>query len=105
MLAPIRGDRSAMFRLFKMIVRRFFGNLHIVDVRFANTGRGNFYELGFLVHIINCFTAKITHTRAYSTDELMDYRDNTTFEGNASFDPFRHQFLGVSLGLLKIPVA
>ena len=50
--------------LFHAIVRCFLGDLHVVDVRFANAGRGNLDKLGFGVHVVNCFTTEITHTRA-----------------------------------------
>ena len=34
----------------------------------------------------------------------MDYGDNAALEGNTAFHAFRHQFLGILLGLLEIAV-
>ena len=45
--------------LFHPIIRRFFGNLHIVHMRFANTRTGNFHEFGFLMHFVNVFATQI----------------------------------------------
>ena len=63
--AEIEDEDSLMhvrgWPLFHVIIRRFFGDLHVMHVGFPNTSGGDLNKLGFAVHFINCATAEITH--------------------------------------------
>ena len=45
---------------FDVVVRRFLGDLHVVDMGFADAGRGDLDETGFGVHAVDGGAAEIT---------------------------------------------
>src|SRR5574343_1776800 len=88
----------------EMVVWRFLGDLHVMDVRLADAGRGDFDETGVLVHVGGGRTAEGTHRRAQATHQLMDHGQHRTLVGNAAFNAFRHELVDVGGGFLEVAI-
>src|SRR5450830_752845 len=91
--------------LFGAIVRRFLGDLNVMHVRFAHAGRGDFDEFGFFAEFINRGAAAIAHRGTHATDQLIQDRNHTTLVGDAAFDTFWHQLVGIVFAILEIAVS
>ena len=47
--------------LIGAVVRRFFGDMHVVHMAFAHTRRSDFYKLGLIMHFGNGGATAVTH--------------------------------------------
>src|SRR5476649_2459052 len=86
------------------VVRRFLGDLHIVDMRFAHAGRGDFHELGLVAQLVYRRAAAVTHGLAYAADHLEDDSQHAALVGDAAFDAFGHELVGLHARFLEITV-
>src|SRR5678816_3925421 len=96
--------------LFHPIIRRFLGDLHVVDVAFTGTRRRDAKQLRLPLQLGNRCTSAVAHSRTEPADELVNHRRHASFVRDATFDPFRHQLVRRAAALeielvLKIPVA
>ena len=57
-------------KLVGPVIRRFLGDLHVVDMAFSNAGCGDFNKFGFVVHVLDRGTATVTHRCAYTARHL-----------------------------------
>src|SRR5690606_13141351 len=83
---------------------RFFRDLHVVDVRFTNTGGRDLYEFGLVAHLFDGSATAVTHGRPYTADQLVDDRDDAALVGHAAFNAFRNQLVDVVAGILEIAI-
>ena len=74
------------------------------DVRFADTGRGDYDETGVVVHVVDARAAKVTHRRAQTAHQLVNHGKHGALVGNATFDTFRHEFIDVGSRFLEIAI-
>ena len=79
------------------IVRCFFGNLDIMRMALAESCTRDPDELGVIPQFLQVLCTAIAHTRAQSTDQLMDGICQRPFVSNTALDAFRYQFLIVIL--------
>src|SRR5476649_1588433 len=86
------------------VVRRFLGDLHIVNMRFAHAGRGDFHELGLVAQLVYRRAAAVAHGLAYAADHLEDDSQHAAFVGDAAFDAFGHELVGLHARFLEITV-
>src|SRR5471032_37928 len=86
------------------VVRRFLGDLHIVDMRFTHAGRGDFHELGLVAQLVYRRAAAVTHGLAYAADHLEDDGQHAALVGHAAFDAFGHELVGLHARFLEITV-
>src|SRR5262249_22983206 len=84
------------------VVRRLFGDEHVVHVALAKTLTGNLDELRLLLQLGNRTRAGVTHSGAKTADELRDDRAHGAAMRNAPLDAFRDQLL---VGCSGLPVA
>src|SRR5690554_2460283 len=86
------------------VVWRFFGDLHVVNVRLGNTGTGDLDELGLGAHFLNVAAAGVAHGGAQSPHQLVHDGTHHAFVGHATFDAFRYQLLGTGVLILEVAV-
>src|SRR6476469_886416 len=86
------------------IVRRFFGNDDVVHMAFAESCYRLADERRILLELGNRLASAIAHPGLEPSDELVDDRRQGTLVRHASFDAFRHEFLGRTPAL-AIPIA
>src|SRR5690554_6131452 len=86
------------------VVWRFFGDLHVVNVRLGNTGTGDLDELGLGAHFLNVAAAGVAHGGAQSPHQLVHDGTHHALVGHATFDAFRYQFLGTGVLVLEVAV-
>src|SRR5471030_539355 len=86
------------------VVRRFLGDLHVMNVGLSHASTGDAYEFRLGAHLFDVGAAGVTHGRTQATHQLMDDRGQRTFIGNAAFDAFRYQLLGAFRGVLEVTV-
>src|SRR5574343_969415 len=91
--------------LFDVVVRGFFGDLHIMHMRFTHTRRCDLYKLCLLVHIGNGGAAQITHRRTQTAHQLMNHSQDRPLVWHTAFDTFRHELIHVGGVFLEIAVA
>src|SRR6185295_10003020 len=75
------------------IVRRFFGDDHIVHVAFPESGYRLTDEGGILLQVGNRLASAIAHSGFQSADELIDDCRQRSLVGHATLDAFRHELL------------
>src|ERR1700712_4508382 len=86
------------------VVRRFLGDLHVVDVGFSHAGAGDADEFRLGAHFLNVGAAGVAHGRTQAAHQLVNDGAQRAFIGNAAFDTFRYQFLGAFGGVLEVAV-
>ena len=87
-----------------MIVGRFFGDLHVMDMGFTNASTSNLYELRALVKFRNGRAATIAHARANAALELMHDGADGAFVRHAALNALGHEFFGIVLRVLKVAI-
>jgi hypothetical protein len=88
-----------------LIVGGFFDDLHVVHVRFARAGGGDFDKFGSGVNFLDSGAAEIHHSRSQSPHELLDHRGDAALIRHPSLDTFRNEFVSFAARSLKIAVA
>ncbi|BBG30506.1 cation/multidrug efflux pump [Zymobacter palmae] len=88
-----------------VVVRCFFGDLHVVDVGFREASTGDAYELGLGAHFVDGAATGIPHGSAQTTHQLVNDGRHSTFVRNAAFDTFRYQFFNAGVFVLEVTVA
>src|SRR3990167_3452364 len=106
---PLGGDAAggAGGDSFCPVVGGFFGDLHVVHMALADTGRGDLDELRLVAHVFNAGATAVAHGGPQATGHLEDDGDDRALVGHAAFDALGHQFVGVRVpgaGLLEIAV-
>src|SRR5512141_3136809 len=91
---PGSQPRLAGPELFHPVVRRFFRDLHVVDVALAHAGRGDANQLRLALQRGDVGRAAVAHARAQSADELMDHGANRPAMGDARLDTLGYELLG-----------
>src|SRR5690606_19687966 len=76
------------------VVRRFLGDLHVVDVALALAGAADLHELRLAAHVLDGGAADIAHGRAQAADQLVDDAADRATVRHAAFDAFGHQLVG-----------
>src|SRR5690554_8180392 len=87
------------------VVWCFFGDLHVVNVRFGNTGTGDLDELGPGAHFLNVAAAGVAHGGPQAPHQLMHVGAHHALVGHATFDAFRYPFLGTGVLILEVAVS
>src|SRR5574340_710462 len=82
------------FMSIRAVVWRFFDDLHVMDVRFAHAGRGDFDELCLGVHVGDGGDAQIAHRGAQSAHQLMNHCQYGALVGHTALHSFGNQLLG-----------
>src|SRR5690242_8360310 len=77
------------------VVRRFLGDLHVVDVALTLAGACDLHELRLAAHLLDGRAADIAHGRAQATHQLVDDAADRAAVRHAALDAFRHQLVGV----------
>src|SRR6186713_1778041 len=67
-LGPLSGSISP-------VVRRFLGDLHVVDMAFAYAGGRDFHELGLVAHVFDGGATAVTHAGPQAAGHLEHDRD------------------------------
>src|SRR5882757_8789549 len=99
------GARRAKKKLLDTVIRRLFGDLHIMHVALAHPGRGDLNELGARAQFLDRAAAAIAHCRSQSARELINDRSDRALVGNHAFDAFRHIFVEVSFVFLEVALS
>src|SRR5437763_17020461 len=76
------------------IVRRLFGDRHVVRMRLAQARRRDAHEPRAL-HLLNRRRTAIPHRLAEAADELVDDRPERPLVGNAALDPLRDELVDI----------
>src|SRR5690606_6632789 len=76
------------------VVRRLFGDLHVVDVALTLAGTADLDEVRLGAHFFDGGASHVTHGRAQATDELVDDAADRAAVRHTAFDTFRHQLVG-----------
>ena len=71
-----------------MVIRRFLGDQHVVDVALTQALGRDANELRFLMHLRNRAATRVSHARLKSSDQLSQDRSERSAVRNPSFDPF-----------------
>src|SRR5690606_19715050 len=100
---PGTGSLAAM-RSIRPVVGGFFGDLHVVDVRFAHPGGGDFHEFGLGVEILDGGAAAIAHGGPDAAHQLENDGNDAALVGDARLDAFGNQLVDVVVGILEIAV-
>src|SRR5688572_24353555 len=85
------------------VIRRLFGDLHVVHVAFALPCASHLHERRLFTHVFDRRAADITHRRAQAAGELVHHAAQRAAIRDASFEAFRHQLVGVA-GILEITI-
>src|SRR5450830_1420183 len=93
------------YSLFRAIVWSFFRDLHIMDMRLAHAGRGDFHEFRFFAQFVDGGATAVAHRLTHAAHQLEDDRQHAAFVGHAAFDTFRHELVGLHGGVLEITVS
>ena len=88
------------FVLFKTVVRRLFGDLDVVYVRFAHTGRTDFDEFGAFAHFVDGLATTVSHRGADTANQLEDDGVDAALVRNTGFDTFRNQLVRLVFGFV-----
>src|SRR5216683_4386778 len=89
---------------FNVVIRRFLGDLHVVDVGFAHPRRRDLDERRARAHLLDRAAARISHARPQSAHELRDDRGHRPLVRDAALDAFGHELVGIHLGVLEIAI-
>lgn len=76
-----------------------------MDVGFFEAGAGHADEFGFFLHLGHSCGAGIAHGSAQAADHLVHDIGDWAFVGDATFDAFGHQFIGLVHLALEIAVS
>ena len=93
------GDRGS-----HAVVRRFLGDLHVVNVGLVKASAGDLYEFRLGAHFLNIAAAGVTHGGAQAAHQLVDDGAHHAFIRHATFDAFRYQFFGTGIFVLEVAV-
>src|SRR5690606_34099582 len=85
------------------VVRRFLGDLHVVDVALALARAGDLHELRPGAHLLDGGTADVAHGGAQAADQLVDHAGQRAAVRHAALDALGHQLVGRG-GLLEVAV-
>src|SRR5690606_23202147 len=85
------------------VVRRLFGDLHVVDVALTLTGAADLHELRLGTHFLDGGAADVAHRRAQATHQLVDNATDRAAIRHATFDALGYQFVGIGR-ILEITV-
>src|SRR6218665_2369762 len=83
--------------LFRPVVRRFLGDLHVVDVALTDACGSDLDELGLVLHVGNGGATAVAHARANAASHLEDDRDNRALVRHTTLDAFGHELVGVGV--------
>src|ERR1035437_3591506 len=73
----------------------------------ANASVGDLDKLRFVLHLFNSGATAVAHAGTQATGHLIHDRDHRAFVGNAAFNTFGHQFVGIRVvggDFLKIAI-
>ena len=79
--------------LLAAVVRSFYDHLHIVRVRFLQTGSGNTHKLATSLELIDRERANVHHRLTQTAHQLMRNRPQWTTVGNLPLDALWNQLL------------
>src|SRR5687767_14951387 len=96
---PLGGHRALARSgaLFTAVVRRFFRDLHVVNVALTDARGRDLDEFGLLLHGFDAVAAAVVHAGAQATGHLEDDADDRTLVGHLPFDAFGHQLGGAGI--------
>src|SRR5438128_6858006 len=92
-------------RSIDVVIGRFLGDLHVVDVRLAHPRRRNLDEVGACAHLFDGAAAGIAHARTQAAHQLSDDGAGRPLVGNAALDTLGHELVGIHFRVLEIAVA
>src|SRR4051812_23209109 len=102
----IRSCRAGWLisRSFDSVVRGFFNDLDVVDMRFADAGGSDLDKLGLGAQLVDRGAAGVAHAGAHAAHQLLDDADRAALVGHAAFHALGNQLVDVHLGVLEIAV-
>src|SRR5687768_14396376 len=86
------------------VVRRLFGDRHVVYVAFAHARVGDSHERRPRAHLFDRAAAGIAHRGAQTARELMQDLDERALVRHAPFDAFRHELLELLGRVLEVAI-
>src|SRR3954469_17246817 len=90
--------------LLDPVIRGLLGDLDVVNVRFAHSGRSDLHELGAQAQLVYRRAAGVAHASAHAAGELVDHAQCAALVGNPPLHAFGHQLVHVHFGLLEVAV-
>src|SRR6266849_3246938 len=92
-MVPGTADAGKLVRLFNSVVGSFPGNNHVMYVAFAQAGAADADEARSVLKFRDRLGAAVAHSGAKPAHQLIDHLRQRAPIRNASFNPFRHQFV------------
>src|SRR5260221_11530790 len=92
-MGPGTADADKLGRLFKSVVGSFPGNDHVMNVALTQAGAANADEACSLLKFRDRSGAAIAHAGANPAHQLVHHLRQRAPIRNASFNPFRPQFV------------
>src|SRR5688572_24255500 len=86
------------------VVRRLFGDRHVVDVTLAHARIGDAHERRPGAHLFDRATAGVAHRGAQTACELMQDLYERALVRHAAFDAFRHELLQLLGCVLEVAI-
>src|SRR5437763_1134893 len=88
--------------IFHAVIRCFLGDVDIVQVAFGHAGGGDAAEAGFGAEAFDVGGAAVAHAGAEAADHLIDKIAQVAAIGDAAFDAFGDELLGLSYAALAV---
>src|SRR5437868_13820792 len=99
-----KSRMSTFWCLLDPVIWRLLDDLHVVDVRFADTRGSDLDELTTLAKLVDRRVARVAHACPQATHQLLDHPDGAALVGDASFHAFGHQLVDVHVRVLEIAI-